>query len=235
MQEAVQFSQEGPVALVHLDDGKANALGSGRIQALEEALDRAEKEAGALLILGRPGCFSAGFDLKELSKSPESAARLVSRGALLLARILESPLPVVAGCSGHAVAMGALLLMAADSRIGAAGAFKLGLNEVAIRMVLPEFAVRLSRERLSRRHLVRSALLAELYDPETARDAGYLDRVEAPEALEQVVRAEALRLAELPRDAFAGTKALLRGPLARAVRESAAELDFVMDDGSAAG
>ncbi len=229
MQDAIRLSQDGPVLLAHLDDGKANALSSERIQALEDALARAEKEAGALLILGRPGCFSAGFDLKEISKSPESATRLVARGALLLARILESPLPVVAGCSGHALAMGALLLMAADSRIGAAGAFKLGLNEVAIRMVLPEFAVQLARERLSRRHLVRSALLAELYDPETARDAGYLDRVETPEALESAARAEALRLAELPRGAFAGTKALLRGPLAREVRESAAQLDFVMD------
>lgn len=230
MQEALQFSQEGPVALVHLDDGKANALSSERIQALEDALGRAEQEAGALLILGRPGCFSAGFDLKEISKSPESATRLVSQGALLLARILESPLPVVAGCSGHALAMGALLLMAADLRIGASGAFKLGLNETAIRMVLPEFAVLLARERLSRRHLVRSALLAELYAPETARDAGYLDQVEAPDALESTTRAEALRLAELPSGAFAGTKSLLRGPLARAVRESAENMSFVMDE-----
>ena len=218
MPELVRFALIGDVARLHFDDGKANVVSSASLAALNAALDRAEKEAGAVALLGRAGRFCAGFDLNTIQESPEAARRLVAGGAQLAARLAGSPLPIVIGCGGHALAMGALLLLGADVRIGAEGDFKLGLNEVAIRMTLPAFAVELANERLSRRHLLRATTLAEVYAPVAACDAGYLDRVVPAERLEAEALAEAGRLAELPRRAFAETKRALRGAMVERIR-----------------
>jgi len=218
MSDLVSFESHGAVARLHFDDGKANAVSPAALAALNAALDRAEKEAGAVVLLGRTGRFCAGFDLNTISEGPESARRLVAGGAQLLARMADSPLPIVVGCGGHALAMGALLLLGADVRIGAEGDFKLGLNEVAIRMTLPAFAVEFANERLSKRHLLRATTTAEVYGPAAACDAGYLDRVVPAEKLEAEALAEAARLAELPRRAFAETKRALRGAMVLRIR-----------------
>lgn len=215
---SVKYEQEGDVAVLRLDDGRANAISHQVIGALGHALDRAEKEARSVLLLGRPGRFSAGFDLGTMGEGPEAATELVGAGARLLLRFYELPLPLVAGCTGHALAMGALMLLASDSRVGARGDFKIGLNEVAIRMVLPLFGVELGRARLSRRHLQRAVVQAEIYDPDGAVDAGFLDRAVAPEALQEEALAEATRLAQLPRRAFAETKLRVRRPTLETIR-----------------
>lgn len=219
----VSYSLEEVVAVLRMDDGKANALSHDRITELHEALDRAEREAGAVLLVGRPGCFSGGFDLKVMRAGPEAAGALVTRGADLLLRMAEAPLPLVAACTGHALAAGALLLLASDLRLAAEGEFRIGLNEVAIGMTLPGFARELARERLSPPHLLRATTLAEIYAPETAREAGFLERVVAPDRLFEEARGEAARLAALPRQAFAETKRALRRSLVTRIREGAAE------------
>ncbi len=219
--ELVPFDLQDRVAVLRFDDGKANAVSHAALDALNAALDRAEKEldgGGAVALLGREGRFSAGFDLSVMRDGPEAAQKLVGRGAELLARMIESRLPIVAGCTGHALAMGALLLLAADRRVGADGACKIGLNEVAIGMTLPQFAIDLAEERLSRRHRIRSVTFAEIYDPAGAVDAGYLDRVVAADALEREVLDEAARVTELHPGALAGTKRKQRGPIAERVR-----------------
>ena len=218
MSELVRFSLSGSVAQLAFDDGKANVISPTSLAVLNAALDRAEKEAGAVALFGRTGRFCAGFDLNTMQAGPEEARQLVAGGALFAARLAASPLPIVIGCGGHALAMGALLLLGADVRLGAEGDFKLGLNEVAIRLTLPAFAVELANERLSRRHLLRATTLAELYAPAVACDAGFLDRVVAPERLEAETLAEAARLAELPRRAFAETKGALRSAMVERIR-----------------
>ena len=210
--DILQYELQDKVAILRFDDGKANAVSPAALTVLNQALDQAEKEARAVALIGRPGRFSAGFDLSVMKEGPESARDMVGRGAEFLIRMLESPLPIVAGSTGHALAMGSLLLLGADHRIGADGPFKIGLNEVTIGMVLPHFAMELAEERLSRRHLIRAVTFAEIYDPSSAVDAGYLDRVVDDTALESSVLAEAARLAELPAKAFAGTKKRLRSP-----------------------
>jgi enoyl-CoA hydratase len=215
---ALRYTPSGAVARLDLDDGKANAISHAVLDAFGRALDRAEKEAGAVLLVGRPGRFCAGFDLRVLGEGPEQARALVAAGAELLLRMAEAPLPIVTACSGHALAMGALLLLASDTRIGAEGDFKIGLNEVARGMTLPGFAVALARERLARAHLGRAAIHAEIYAPDGAVAAGFLDRVVAASALENEAAAEAARLAELPRRAFTETKRAVRGPLVDRVR-----------------
>ena len=115
---------------------------------MHEALDRAESDARSVVITGRQGKFSAGFDLATMTESTESMRELVTAGAQMLMRLYGFGLPTVAACNGHALAAGALVLLSCDRRIGAEGPAKIGLNEVAIGMALPIFAVELARDRL---------------------------------------------------------------------------------------
>jgi enoyl-CoA hydratase len=223
MTELVRFELRDSVALLRFDDGRANAVSHAAIEALHAALERAEKEAGAVVLLGRPGRFSAGFDLGVIQQGRDASRALVSAGGELLLRIVESEVPVVAACSGHALAMGALLLLASDLRIGASGDFKLGLNEVAIGLTLPAFALELAQVRLARSQLVRAAALAEVYDPAGAQAAGFLDRVVAPERLEAEALAAAAALAKLSRPAYQGTKRKLHGAWVERVRATLAQ------------
>ena len=204
--EKLHYSLEAQTAVIRLDDGRVNSLSPEMLTAIDAQLTRAEKEAAAVVLVGREGRFSAGFDLKTMGAGPEAAGRMVAAGAELLARMAEFPLPVVAACSGHAIAAGALLLLASDLRFGAKDEFKIGLNEVAIGMTLPVFALELARERLSKRHYTRATQLAEIYAPEGAVDAGFLDELAAPEALLETACAAAAQLAGLQQPAFRSTK-----------------------------
>ena len=211
MTDVVTYELSQDVAVLRIDDGKVNALGPELLAALNAGLDRAEKESKAVLIVGRPGRFSAGFDLGVIrSGGAGAAAELVTAGARVAVRIARHPAPVVIACTGHALAMGAVLLVAADLRIGATGDFKIGFNEVAIGMTTPLFLMELARDRLSKRHFLRATVQAEIYTPETAVDAGFLDRVTAPDDVVEAARREAQRLAELPGPIFCATRARAR-------------------------
>ncbi len=218
----VSYEMRGAVAIVTIDDGRVNALSPELLEAIGKALDRAEGEARALLVVGRPGRFSAGFDLSVMRQGGDAVRSLVTAGAELALRLFEFPIPVVIACTGHALAMGAILLLAADLRLGAAGDFKIGLNEVAIGMTLPVFGVEFGRERLSKRHLSRAVVMAEIYDPAGAADAGFLDRVAPSESLLEQALAEAGRLAALDPAAFRSTKERLRGEASARIRRSLA-------------
>jgi len=220
--DTVRYDSRDDIALITLDDGKANALSHGVIDGLHTSLDRAAREAAAVLLAGRPGRLSAGFELKTMTSSPAAAQGLVTAGAELLMRMYLFPRPVVVACTGHALAAGALLLLAADYRIGAEGDFKIGLNEVSIHLTLPIFAVELARDRLSKRHFTQAATQARIYDPQTARDAGYLDATEKPEALLDAALGQARRLADLPHPAFGETKQNERAATVKLIRDTLA-------------
>ena len=210
----VSYELNGDVAVVRLDDGKVNVLSHEVIAALHESLNRAE------MMAGRPGKFTAGFDLKVMQSGPEAASNLFRAGMDLFVRLYEFPLPVVAACSGHAFAAGAIWLMCCDVRIGADVEAKIGLNETAIGMVLPTSVVTIARDRLSPRHVQSSVLLARLYSPSQATDVGFLDWVVPAEELVEAAVAEAVGLAEgLSLKAFAGTRRVIRGPVAKSIRE----------------
>ena len=221
--ETVSYRIEDAVALISLDDGKANALSPSVIEALHRALDQAEKDASAVVIAGRPGRFSGGFDLSIMTRDADSARDLVITGAQLLLRVYTFSLPVVVACTGHAVAAGALMLLSADRRVGAAGQFKIGLNEVGIGMRLPIFALELARDRLAKEALVEATMEARLYTPDEAVEAGYLDRVVDGEDLLSCALEEAGRLASLSGPAYGLSKKLLRADVANKINSTLAE------------
>jgi enoyl-CoA hydratase len=162
------YTLEGTTALVHMDDGKANALSDAMIDALDESLDRAEKEANAVVLSGRPERFCAGFDLKVMMSGPENAKALLTRGSALLMKLYGLPIPLVVACTGHALAGGALVLLTGDVRIGASGPYRIGLNEVSIGMPVPVLAMELARDRIASGELARATRMATEYDPEDA-------------------------------------------------------------------
>ena len=222
---ALHCERHGDVVAITIDDGKVNALTPELFAGLAGALDRAEGQCKALVLAGRPGVFSAGFDLGVLRGDRAGAAALLRAGFEFAARVATFPAPVVIGCTGHAIAMGAFLVLSGDYRIGADGPYALAANEVAIGMTVPDAAIEICRARLSPAHLGRVVLLAERYPPAAAMTAGFLDEVvPAAEVAAAAVQA-AGRLCALDLPAHAATKQRLRGALAAAVR-AAAERDF---------
>ena len=225
MSEAVSYELDGGVAVITIDDGKANAISHEVIKGLHEALSKADGTATAVLLVGRPGRFSAGFDLSVMTSGTDPMRNLVRAGAGLLLRLFMYPMPVVVACTGHALAAGALVLLASDERIGAEGEFKVGLNEVAIGMGLPHFAIELARYRMPPAQL-DSALLGDVFPPAAAVTAGYLDRVVPAADLLDVAKETAIRRSALRTGAVRHSKELARGPIADLI---AARLDADME------
>jgi enoyl-CoA hydratase len=220
------------VSVITLDDGKANALSLPMQAAIGDALDAAERDDAAVVLEGRPGMFSGGFDLATLQGADQAAAAMVIGGFRLAERLLRFPNPVVVACSGHAVAMGAFLLLAVDQRLGAAGDFRIVANEVAIGLTMPRAAIELCRLRLSPAHFHRAVLTSHVHDPHAAVAAGFLDEVVAPDALAPTSLAAAARLRGLDVAAYRGTKARAVGPalelLAEAIAADDAELSAAL-------
>lgn len=205
---------EDGVAVLRLDDGKVNVVSHRLIECFHAGLDRALAEAGAVAVVGREGKLSAGFDLTEMTAGIEQTRALVGAGGRLLMRIFTHPQPVTVAVTGHSLAAGALLVLSCDTRIGADGPAKIGLNETAIGMGLPVYALELAQARLAPAHLTRAAVQAEVYDPHGAVAAGYLDEVVPADACAGRAIEEARRLGALPGSAYAHTKRGLRQALA---------------------
>lgn len=203
---AVQVSIIDSVAVVRIDDGKANALSHTVIEQLHGALDLADAQASAVCFIGREGKLCAGFDLSVMTAGADATRNLVRAGGDLLMRIYGHPQPTVVACTGHALAAGALFLLACDTRIGVQGPSKIGLNETAIGMGLPAYAVELARDRLSKRHFTAAALQARIFDPAGAVEAGYLDQLVAADQLETTAVAHAAQLGGYRRAAYSLTK-----------------------------
>jgi enoyl-CoA hydratase len=172
MPGTVTYTRAELVSIVEMDDGKVNVFSIPMLRSLHEAFDQAERDCTAVLLKGRPGYFSAGFDLKTLSGPHRDVVTILRLGASLAERILSFPAPVTVACTGHAFPAGAFLLMAADARVGADGPFRLGLNEVRIGLTLPWFAAVLARHRLTPAHFDHAAVTGEMFDPKTAQGAG---------------------------------------------------------------
>lgn len=222
----VSFELQESVAVIRLDDGKANALSHAMMEELEGAFDRAEKEAKAAVLTGRPGRFSGGFDLKEMMAGKERAHALVKRGAELFLRAYTLGVPFVTASTGHALAGGVLLLATGDVRLAARGAFQLGLNEIKIGLPVPVLAMELARDRVAPSHFVEATLFATLYDPDGALAAGWVDAVTDEDALLGQALDRAKRLVPLSGAAFAKSKIIQRERTVGYIRETlAADLE----------
>jgi enoyl-CoA hydratase len=205
---------EANIAVVTIDDGKVNVFSRAMAQRLCECFDEVGPEVGAVVVTGRPGIFSAGFDLKTIRSGDLAAtAGMVSATVRMAMDVMTFPRPVIGAATGHCVAMGALFLMTMDYRIGARGNFKVGLNEVGDGLRLPIFAVELARYRLPTASLIASTQHAVLYDPDSAVHAGFLEEAVAPDELLDTAMTHARRLSKLPNPAYRLSKENLVAPI----------------------
>lgn len=220
----VSYTLEDGLAVIHLDDGRANALSHVVLDALEASLDRAAAEdAAAVVMAGRAGRFCAGFDLSVMTAGPGPCRGLVEKGARVFLRMVEFERPIVVACTGHALAGGAVWLSCVDWRIGADIDAKIGLNEVAIGMPLPIFATEMARARLSKRHFLASIVHARVFSPKTAVDAGWLDEVVPADRLVAAAKEKAAELGSLRNPAYAMTKHNALGATVKLIRDTLAE------------
>jgi enoyl-CoA hydratase len=215
--EPVSYELEGRLASIAIDDGKVNALSIPTLEAIHAALDRAEADEAIVILTGREKYLSAGFDLRVFQEEPERIVEMLTLGARLCERVLAFPTPVLVACSGHAIAAGSFLPLAADLRIGVDGPYKIGLNEVQIGLTVPLFVVELARQRLTPVEFNRSLVTAKMYDPHEAVEAGVLDRVVAPEELRGAAAEAAQQLATLDPAAHRATKGRVRASALAAV------------------
>ena len=204
----VSLKSEGDVSIIQMDDGKVNVFSPDMIENFNNILDQVPTDKGAMMIIGREGMFSAGFDLKVMMSSPENAAAMVKNGFKLLMRVFTFPRPVVAACSGHAIALGAFLLCSCDHRIGCKGEFKIGANELRNNMIVPTPILELAKFRLIKSHKQRALLNAEMYSIEDAVAPGYLDEVTDYDQLFDLALAKAKDLATLAHPQYLQTKKL---------------------------
>ena len=224
----VSYQLDGSVATITMDDGKVNALSLQMLTELGAALDRALADRAVVVLTGRDGIFSAGFDLTVLRAGGSDASAMLRAGFELAERILSFPTPVLIACTGHAIAMGVFLLLSGDYRVGAAGPYKITANEVAIGLTMPRAAVEICRQRLAPAHFNRAVILAEIFSPDDAVAAGFLDRVVPAPELQDVAASAAGLLAKLDSDAHAASKVRARDNSLHALRAAieADDADF---------
>jgi len=202
----------GDIAVLQLDNGKANALNPALLQILEDGLDAFDGGEGRSLVLtGYDRFFCAGLDLVTLSAMDRGAmGSFMAHFERLMTRLFHCPRPVLAAVNGHAVAGGCVLASQADWRVLAEGDLNYGTNETQLGVGLPPSALESLRHAFHPDAVVRGLLLGELFRPDQALDLGLVHelapaRQVLPRALEM-----AAELAEVPAEAYAQVKAGLR-------------------------
>ena len=224
MSELVAYSLEDGIATLTLKNGKVNAFSPELIAAFNSGLDQAEAAGAVVIVTGQPGILSGGYDLKVMATGPQAAIDLVALGSTLARRMLAHPQPIIVACPGHAVAKGAFVLLSADYRIGVEGPFSIGLNEVKIGMTMHHVGIAIARDRLTKPVFQRSVINAEMFTPQGAMAAGFLDQVVAPEQLLSVAMEVAQQMKKLNMTAHKNTKRKVRKALLDEL-DAAIELD----------
>ena len=207
-QQPVTMRMRGPVALVIFDDGRVNALNDTTIESLLHALGTAEKQADVVVLAGRTGVFSAGMDREILRRESEIMSDVFHQASDLILRLVEFPRPVVAACTGHALAVGALMLLCCDVRIGAVGDYTIGFNELSVGVPMPELSIELARIRLSPHYMTLACNTAQLYTPDEAVHVGFLDSTTSGDAIEQACGVAAGLAQRLDKRAFETQRAI---------------------------
>jgi enoyl-CoA hydratase len=225
MTDLLSYQLDEGVATLKMDDGKANAMSPRMLTAINSGLDRALSDQAVVVLTGRPGMFSGGFDLAVMRGERSKQLKMLEAGARLTERMLCFPQPIVVACSGHCIAMGVFIMLSADFRIGVDQGARIHANEVAIGMTLPHFAIEVSRHRLTPAHFGPALSMALPYTPQQGMTAGFLDELASAETLLQVAQARAKSFAALPKNAFEQTKLRVKRPVLEALSR-AIEIDI---------
>lgn len=220
-------SQHDGVLTLRLDHGKVSALDVELLDALTRELDGAAGDVRALILTGTGSIFSAGVDLFRLTRD---GADYVRRFLPLLSRFLRTlfafPRPVVAAVNGHAIAGGCMVALAADARLMADGAGRIGLPELLVGVPFPAAALEIVRFAVPGDKLQSLIYTGRTLPARQAVGVGLVDEVVAPDALPARAQEVARQLAEILPPVYRLTKQSLRAEaLGRMDGAAGVELD----------
>lgn len=223
-QVPVTIGTRGPVAIVTVDDGADNTIDVNIVDSLVSAFKAVQEHAGAVVLAGRPGWYSRGLDPDILQPGGEGASSLLHSCTELILRLVEFPRPLVAACTGSALGAAAVTLLACDVRVGTAGDYKIGMDFVSVGVPVPDLVVELARTRMSPKHITRACNTAELYSPDAAVQAGFLDRVTTEDAVERACEVAAGLSQRVDRRAFEVTRETTSRSVSETIMRSAGDL-----------
>ncbi len=214
----ITYQLEDSVITITIDDNKRNVVSPTMLKQLNAALDYAQKQNAVVILTGKGDVFSAGFDLNILKRGVIDALSMISGGFKLSARLLAFPTPVIIACNGHAMAMGAFILLSGDYRIGAEGNYNITTNEVAIGLIVPKAGIEINRQRLNPAHFTRATMLAEYYNPSNAVESGFMDKIVPYDEVLNEAKALALAYTKLDLKSHYKTKMRARNKMLRSLK-----------------
>jgi enoyl-CoA hydratase len=220
MTQLVSCNIENGIATITMDDGKSNVASPEFLDQLNQAIDSAEQQQAIIVLTGRAEVFCAGFDLRVLRTGVGNAYKMLMGGFWLVHRLMSYPHPVVVACNGHAIALGIFVLLCGDYRVGAQGDYKLVANEVQNGLTMPHCALVLCEHRVNPSHLTRAMLLSEVFKPEAAVVAGFLDQVVPHDQVLSVAQEQAKNFQELNAKAHSESKLRLRKSFLRKLKSA---------------
>ncbi len=132
----INFSKDGHVGVIEIDDPPANTYTHEMMRQLDEAIldARFDADVEVIMLIGKgEKFFSAGANIAMLNNvTPEFKYMFCLHANETLSRLEQTPKLVIAALNGHCVGGGLEIAMAADIRIARKDAGKIGLPEVAL-------------------------------------------------------------------------------------------------------
>ncbi len=218
MSESATLSKEGDISTITLDDGKVNVFSLEMLESIQKSLDQVSKDSGALIIRGREGIFSAGFDLKTFqSGDAEKAQKMTALGMKTMHDLYTFPRPVIMAVTGHAIAMGIFIVCCGDYRIALEGEFVAQANEVRNNMDIPSPIMEVAESRIDKKHVYSVLYHADPYPFDKCIEAGLLDEIASSSDFEKRIMEKAEDLASLGHPHYAKTKQAHQRPLLEAI------------------
>lgn len=218
MPDTVTYELHEGIATITMDDGKVNAMTAPLMSSLSTAFEQARLDEAVVVLTGRESVFCGGYDLAVFNQPIAVIANTMQTGGELVEQIFCHPYPVIAACTGHAIAQGAFTLLACDVRIGSSNGAKIGLNEVAIGLTIPHYGIELARHQLAPPWFDHATITGTLFSPEQALTAGFFHELADPSDMMLIASAHASRLASIDMTAHAGTKQRVRRLALDAIR-----------------
>jgi enoyl-CoA hydratase/carnithine racemase len=230
----IETRSVGEVLEVRMMRAPVNAMNDALLQELLEALRAAALgPARAIVLSGMPGIFSAGLDVPELMTKDAAGMRSFWKLFFDVQRQLAgSPIPVTAAITGHSPAGGAVFAMYCDYRVMAAGAFRIGMNEVAVGIHPGPVLHGVLKRLVGTRHAELLLSTARMMTSEEALRFGFVDELVPPGEVVDRALAWSQKTLQLPAAAYAATRAIARADLIELVRT--AGLEGIAQDGSLA-
>lgn len=229
----INVSSIGKIARIELARPPVNALNPALLAGLRQAIDAAlsDPSVDGICLTGRAGMFSAGLDVPELLTLSRDALRMAWRDFFAVMEALaRSNKPCAAAITGHSPAGGAVIALFCDYRVMAAGAFKIGLNEVQVGLAVPPAIVRAMQRLVGAHRGERLMVAGTMLDSNGALNAGLVDELAAPEQVEARAIAWLEQHLCLPPNAMRATRANARADLSAVFDgDSDAELEQLLD------